>query len=65
MTRRARHRLLAFRVARLELLEERRGIEAPHNVVNRLICSKLVIGMMPAMIGTSTPYSRARSRNVK
>ena len=41
------------------------GIEAPHIVVKRLTCSKFVIGMMPAMIGTSMPNSRARSTNLK
>ena len=41
------------------------GMVAPHIVVKRLICSKFVIGMMPAMIGTSMPRSRALSTKRK
>jgi hypothetical protein len=34
-------------------------------LVKRLICSKLLIGMMPAMIGTVIPLARARATKSK
>ncbi len=41
------------------------GIVAPHISVKRLIWPKLVIGMMPGMIGTSMPAARAPSTKSK
>ena len=41
------------------------GMRAPHIAVKRSICARLVIGMMPGMIGTRMPRARARSTNAK
>ena len=49
--------------AQLELAQQLGGIDAPHMPVIRLICPKSVTGMIPGMIGTSMPVSRARATN--
>ena len=52
-------------LAPLELALEGSGISDLHSSVIRLILRTLVTGMIPGMIGTVTPASRARATKSK